>query len=164
LVAWYQAPSGSQIFSADRGDVDNLAGLLRAHHRQNQLAEPRQPEHIDLELPPPFVERHVFQRAVGAVAGIVDQDVDASRLVLDRVHRGDDRNIVRQVELEQSGAGGGEAGHAVEASGARENTIAGGKERAGRGFADPGGCAGHKSCLSICAVPTADPHPQRHAL
>jgi len=79
--------------------------------------------------------------------GIVDQDVDAACAAFDRFDGDNDRGIVGQVELEQGRAGGGEGGHAVEAAGAGEDLVTGGEQRAGRGFADPGGCARDESCL-----------------
>ena len=51
--------------------------------RGDELGEARQTEDVDLELAAGLVDRDVLDGAVGAVAGVVDQDVDASGLLQD---------------------------------------------------------------------------------
>ena len=65
------------------GDVHDRPGAMRAHVRQRQLGEPDRAEHVDLELAAALVDLDVFQCAVRAVAGVVDQHVDAAGLLDD---------------------------------------------------------------------------------
>ena len=53
----------------------------------DQLGEPGQAEHVDLELAPRLVDRDVLDRAVGAVAGVVHEYVDPALLVDDPLRR-----------------------------------------------------------------------------
>ena len=71
-----------------------------AHVRHHELDEPREPEDVDLELPSRLVDRHVLDRAVGPVAGVVDQDVDAALLVDHPLDAGDHRRVVGDVHGE----------------------------------------------------------------
>jgi hypothetical protein len=43
----------------------------------DELGEPGRAEDVDLELVAGLGQGHIFQRAVGTVAGVVDHDVDA---------------------------------------------------------------------------------------
>ena len=78
--------------------------------------EPRQAEDVDLELPPGLVDRHVLDGAVGPVARVVDQHVDATLLVDDPLHAGDHRRVVGDVHREGVHASLGEPGHPVDAT------------------------------------------------
>ena len=61
----------------DGGDVDDAAGVLRSHLRQDQPAEFRQAEEVNLQLGARLGFGHILHGAEVAVAGIVDQHVDA---------------------------------------------------------------------------------------
>jgi hypothetical protein len=68
--------------------------VLLRHVRQDELGESRGAEHVDFELAAGFFHRYVFDGAVGAVAGVVDQDVDAALLGEDPVDPGPHRLMV----------------------------------------------------------------------
>ena len=61
---------------ADAADVDDPARSLLAHVGRHELDQPGQAEDVDLELAPRLVDRDVLDRAVRAVAGVVDQHVE----------------------------------------------------------------------------------------
>jgi hypothetical protein len=71
-----------------------------AHVRQDELDQACQAEDVDLDLGARLVHRDVLDGAVGAVTGVVDQDVDAARVADDRVDGRADRVVVGDVEAE----------------------------------------------------------------
>jgi hypothetical protein len=75
-----------------------------AHVRRHQLGQPGEPEDVHVELTPGLVERHVLDRAVRAVTGVVDQDVDPPLLLDDPGDAGNHRGIVCDVHREHMGA------------------------------------------------------------
>ena len=80
FVAWYQAPSGSYILPPIDETFTIRTAVLRAQVREDELGEPREPEDVDLELAAGLLHRHVLERAVGPVAGVVHEHVDAALL------------------------------------------------------------------------------------
>ena len=98
---------------AHRRDVDDPARLLRTHHRQGELGQPRETEQIDLELSPGIGERNVLEGPAATVAGVVDEDVQARRFRPDRVDRGNDRRVIRQVKEKKLSALPRERRHSV---------------------------------------------------
>lgn len=93
-------PQRGVDLSAHGGDVDNCARTLIAHMRQGELDQPHRPKHIDLELGAGFLHRHILDRAVGAVARVVDKHVEPVLLGDNgrntRLHRCIIRHIHRQ--------------------------------------------------------------------
>ena len=73
--------------AADGGHVDDPAPPRGTHCGKDQLRHPRQAEDIDFELPAALRQLHLLQRAEGAVAGIVHQDIDPALLPSDRGRR-----------------------------------------------------------------------------
>jgi len=61
--------------AADRGDLDDPPGPLRAHDRQRRLGQPDHAEQVGVHLGPEVLEVHVFDGADVGIAGVVDQDV-----------------------------------------------------------------------------------------
>ena len=52
---------------------------MRPHPGENGLGDGDQPEEVDLQLPANLLVGCGFQGAQGAVAGIVDEDVDLTK-------------------------------------------------------------------------------------
>ena len=91
---------------------------------QDELGQPGGAEDVDLELVAGFVQGHVFQRAVGAVAGVVDQDVDAACLGEDLLDTGLHGCVVGDVHRQGADAGLGEVLHPFDAPGGGVDRVA----------------------------------------
>ncbi len=112
------------------------------HRRSHQLGEPGQPEDVDLELPPRLVQRHVLDRAVGAVPRVVDEYVDPAVLVEDPLDAGGHGRVVGDVHPEHAHPGVGQGDHPVDAAGDGVH-LEPGLLQAQRGLlADPAGSSG----------------------
>ena len=127
---------------AHGGDVDDGARALGAHVRGDQLGEATQAEDVDLELTAGLVDRDVLDGPVGAVAGVVDQDVDAAGLLQDAVHAGGHRGVVGHVHGQRADTVGGQGLEAVGAAGRTVDDVAQRLEFASSVLADAGGGAG----------------------
>ena len=64
--------------SRQRRDVDDLAAAAAAHAGQDGLDHPPRPERVGVELAPQLLLGAELGRPVQAVAGVVDQHVDAA--------------------------------------------------------------------------------------
>jgi hypothetical protein len=87
---------------------DDVAGVTAAHVRQDRLDHRHGAEHVDRELGPDLIEARLLDRALEAVAGIVDQHVDPAGLaqrVLDALAHA---RFVRDVEQDAEGSPWGE--------------------------------------------------------
>ena len=123
-----------------------------AHVRGDQLAEPGQAEHVDLELAPGLVDRDVLDRAVRAVAGVVDEYVDPAGLAdhpLDARHH---RGVVGDVHGERVHAGRLQGGHPLEATRDGVHLEAGLVQTEGGLLADAAGSTGDECDASAHAV------------
>ena len=78
---------------------------------QDELGEPGGAEDVDLELVAGLGQGHVFERAVGAVAGVVDQHVDAAFFGEDLLDPGLHRLVVGDVHRQRADTGRGEVLH-----------------------------------------------------
>ena len=65
--------------SADGRELDEVTRALLAQHRQCRLRDVDDAEEVRLDLRPEDVVRHVFDRCIDAVTGIVDDDVEAAK-------------------------------------------------------------------------------------
>ena len=104
--------------AADRRDVDDAPGALRAHRRQHELREAGEPEHVDVELATGLLERNVFDRSVRAVPGVVHEQVDPAGLGEDAVDGRGHARVVGHIESEHADAMRLERGHPVHAASA----------------------------------------------
>jgi hypothetical protein len=128
--------------AAHGGDVDDLARPVLAHVRQDELGQPSRAEDVDLELVASLVHRDVLNRAVGAVAGVVHEHVNATRVGNDLFDSGLQRGVVGDVHGDGVDARLGEVVRALDAAGGGVDGVAGLGEFEGGGFADAGGGAG----------------------
>ena len=136
--------------AAHRADVHDGATALLAHVRQHELRQAHRAEHVDVELAARLVERHVLDGAVGAIAGVVDQDVDAAGLGDDLLDTGAHGVVVGDVHRQRPDAAAREL---LEALGAARGAVDGVAELvqlqggdladAGGGSGDEGGLGGH---------------------
>jgi hypothetical protein len=78
-----------------------LSRPLLLHERRYDLGEPGKAENIDLELTPRFVEGDVFDRSVGAIAGIVHEDINAALFGADLSVCLDDGTVIGEVERQK---------------------------------------------------------------
>ena len=134
---------------ADRGDVDDAATALRAHVRHDQLNEPGQAEDVHLELAARLAQRHVFDRAVGAVAGVVDQHVDPPGRGDDLLDAVGDGRLVGEIHPEDPHAELAELTHRLQTPRDGVNGESVFVQQAGGVFADPGRCTGHERNLGV---------------
>ncbi len=109
--------------------------------RQDGLGRPGGCEDIDLELGVALVRGNVFEGAVGAVAGIVDQDVDAA-LFLDDAVEGAGGGVVGDVQGERAYALRLQVAKALQAAGGSVRDVALAGEASGDIGADSGGGSG----------------------
>jgi hypothetical protein len=72
----------------------------RAHVRQHQLRKAGKAEEIHLELPARLLQRHVLDRAHGAVTCAIDQHIDAAFVVNDALYALNHRRVVGNVHAE----------------------------------------------------------------
>jgi hypothetical protein len=122
----------------DRAGVDDGRRRRPAQVRQRRAGHPDDAEHVDLEHPAPLVELVGLDRALGADAGVVDHDVDATEPLGRGGHPGADRVVVGHVD--------GEAGQSVgQVAGPQVEDGDGGAplgQQARRGQPDPAGATG----------------------
>ena len=110
--------------------------------RGDELGEAPQTEDVDLELAAGLVDRDVLDGPVGAVAGVVDQDVDAAGLLQDAVHAGVHGGVVGHVHGQRADAVSGQGLETVSAAGGAVDDVAQRLELAGGVLANTGGGAG----------------------
>ncbi len=93
-----EAEVGEGVDAADRRDLDDVAGALRAHDRQRRLRHPQRAEHVGLDLRAGFLLADLLDRAELAVAGIVDDDVEPAEASVRLGDRRIDGALVVDVE------------------------------------------------------------------
>ena len=119
------------------------------HRRQHELREPHCAKHVGLELAAHVVERYFLDRAVLAIARIVDENADRAEAPLDGFDRGAPRRLVGDVEREGLAAHGAEFVERRGISRRRECLVAGGAERQRSGVADAARAAGDEDGTSL---------------
>jgi hypothetical protein len=132
--------------AGDGADVDDPASS-RPYQREKCLSDGQQPEHVDLELPPHFLERDVLQRPAHGDAGVVDQAGDpggTGRLGHRPRRRGDLFGVgdVEQNPPKRGGRPGGETGPILGTADPGKDRVAAAVEREGARLPDTGGCPG----------------------
>ena len=133
--------------AGDGCDVDDPSGAGSAHVRQHELAHPRQPEHVDLELAPGHLDGDVLDRTEDRVAGVVDEDVDAAVLGDDIVDEGHHRVVVAHVDDVRGHPLRAEGLEALEAPGGPDDGPPRLGEGDGGGLADARGGTGPANFL-----------------
>ena len=116
-----------------------------AHARQDQLGEPHQAEEVGLELAAYLRHRHLLDRPVQPVAGVVDQRADRPGVSL---HGGDGRGhgrLVGHVKRHGGDATAGQIGERVHPPGGRVHAQPGMVQADRGGAADPGRAAGDEN-------------------
>ena len=106
------------------------------------MGEASQAEDVDLELAAGLVDRDVLDGPVGAVAGVVDQDVDAAGLLQDAVDAGAHGGVVGHVHGQRADAIGGQGLETVGTTGRTVDDVAQRLELADGVLADAGGGTG----------------------
>ena len=114
------------------------------HAGQDELDQPGGAEQVHVELAAGLVQRHVLDGSVGAVAGVVDQDVDAAGLGEDLLDAQRGRFLVGDVHGERSDAALAQVGHPVGAAGHAVDDETGVLETECGRFSDPGRGSGHE--------------------
>ena len=130
-----------------RADVDDAAPALLAHAGQHELRHADEAEDVGLELAAHVVERHLLDRAVLRVAGVVHEHADGAFDLLDR---GDGRCIDASSVTSQGehlAALRLEIGDRLEAAGGRVDVVPSLGEVLGRRAADAGRAAGDEDGL-----------------
>jgi hypothetical protein len=145
LVA--EAATGEGEPAAHRAQVDDLAPPLGAHAGEHELAHPDQPEHIRVELAADLIHRHRLDRAILAVAGVVDENADRALLLRDGLYSLSHRPLVGDVEREQLGALGFEHRHRIRVARGCIDIPAAVGEELRRGVADARRAAGDEHGL-----------------
>ena len=110
-------PEGHGNTPRHRGDVQDAPAALCAHMRQHKLGEARQTEEVHLELAACLVDRHIFNSAVGAVARVVDEHVNAAFCINNLLHGGFHGGLIGNVNAERFHALGGELFNLLNAAG-----------------------------------------------
>ena len=108
------------------------------------MGHARQPEDVDVELPPPFSQGHFLQRSVGTVAGVVDQHVDPAVGRDDHGHRGRHRFLGGDVQRQDGHAGCFSGSILLHTAGSGVHRKAGRSELNGSLETDAGGRTGDK--------------------
>jgi hypothetical protein len=110
----------------------------------DELDQPRQAEEVDLELSTCDVDRDVLDRAVRAVAGVVDEHVEATVLREDAFDAGRHRVLVGDVHRERRDAGLLDPLHPVDPAGHGVRREAGLEQADRRPLPDPARAPGHQ--------------------
>ena len=100
------APERKGHPAAHRAEVDDAAAAGGAHPGQHELAHPRQAEDVGLEHGPHLVHVDLLDRAVLAVAGVVDEGADGAVGRLDLGDGRRHRRVVGDVERRSRGRPG----------------------------------------------------------
>jgi len=98
LGSMIPGPQQRPHFPANGGDVDNSSRALLAHDGQRRLNHVRYSKDIHLELVAGCIQGYFFNRAVEAIARIVDQDINTPALRDNLRHKGINTLAFRQVE------------------------------------------------------------------
>ncbi len=117
---------------------------------QDELDQAGGAEEIHLELAASFLQRHVLDSAVGAVARVVHQDVDAAGLgedLLDAQSRG---FVVGDIHREGLDAALAQVLHPIGTAGHAVHQEAGLMQAQGGRLPDSRGCPGDESDLLMC--------------
>ena len=88
------------VMPADRRHLDDVPAALGAQERQRRLGNPQRAEHVGLDLVARFGFREFLDEAELAVAGVVDDDVEAPEVVVRRGDGGEIRVAIGHVELD----------------------------------------------------------------
>ena len=113
------------------------------------MDEPGGAEDIHLELPAGLVEGHVLDCSVGAITGVVHQDVDAAGLGKDLLDAELRRLLIRDVHDERLHSVLAQVRHAIGTPGHAVDEEPGFLQPEGGGRSDPGGCTGDKCHLLV---------------
>ena len=93
------------------GDVDDAATVLAAHDGEHEARHLGEAEDVDLQLVAGILEGHALDGAEVAVAGIVDEHVNAAFALQDGVHTLAARGVVGDIESQGRDAVGLEGLH-----------------------------------------------------
>ena len=107
-----------------RGDVQDAPAALCAHMRQHQLGEAREAEEVHLELAACLVNGDIFNGAVGSVARVVDEHVNAAFCVNDLLYGGFHGFFIGNVQAERFYTLGGELFNLLNAAGGTVDGVA----------------------------------------
>ena len=89
--------------AADRRDVDDDAALVRPEMRQNGFGGFQQTNHVHVELTPDLIHRRSLKQTIGAIAGVVQQDVDRAEPLFGRRDRRVNLVAIGDVKREGNG-------------------------------------------------------------
>ncbi|MCY1243752.1 hypothetical protein D9M72_567840 [compost metagenome] len=135
------AGEGRHQHAGDAADVHHQPAAP-AQQREQRAGQADDGEDVGLELPADVLRAAVQQRAHGAVAGVVDQHVEAPGFHLQACDELGDGRLVVDVQAHAVEAGEVQAGDVLIAPGAGPDLVAGAEERLGEGAADAAGAAG----------------------
>ena len=142
------AVAGARGAAGDRGDVDDVPAALGGavlELVEEDLGGGDRAEQVDLDHLPVVGALVGGEGAEQHHAGVVDQDVRATELLLDALGGGDDAVAVGDVGLDRDGAVAelvSDGGDAVDAAGEERDAVAARGEGARGGLTDAGGGAG----------------------
>lgn len=133
----------------DAGDVDDLAGALLAHYREDGLDAAEGPEEIDFHDGPGVGGFGFFDGRTHAEAGVVDEDVDATKFFEGGLDEPGDVGVVGDIgdDREQVGVSGGELPERRFVAGRDDDTSTGTGEGERGFFADAAGGTGNDDDL-----------------
>ena len=120
------------------------------------MRQPHRAEHVDVELTTGFLQWHVLDRSIRAVTGIVDQHVEASRLVDDPGDAGPHLVVVGDVHHQRTDSGRGQGFEPVEAAGGAVDDDAGCRQGAGGCLTDPEDAPVTRAILVLMGSPTTN--------
>ena len=92
--------------------------------RQHQLGEAREAKEVHLELVACLVDGDVFNGAVGSVAGVVDEHVNATFCINNLLYGGFHGRLIGNVQTERFHALGGKLFNLLNAAGGTVDGVA----------------------------------------
>jgi hypothetical protein len=140
-----RAEAGHGDHAAHRADLDDRAGAALAHVRERRPGQRDRAEVHRLHHVAEVVGLDLLDRADGAVAGVVDEHVEAAEAVERRGHRGGDLPAVGHVErhgMDAVGRGGDEVGERPGAPRRGDDAVAAGERGLHELAAEAGVAAG----------------------
>ncbi len=138
------AEAGKGELTADAADVDDGAGALGAEGRQEGAGDGDGAEEVGFKLGAEFGFGGFFDSADGAIAGVVDEHVDATEVSESGAGGGGDLSRIGDIESERQDTIGGEGRDGGETGGVArgdDDAVALFDGICGEGLAEAGGCA-----------------------
>ncbi|VVM58710.1 hypothetical protein PS623_01144 [Pseudomonas fluorescens] len=129
----------------DATDVNDQAAIT-PQQREQRASDPNQGEHVGFELLAQPIDTAIEHRAHGAVAGIVDEDIEAAMAGLQLICEACQLGTVIDVQLSRGKARCSQLGNGFGLARGGPDLMTGITKGIGKGAADAAGATGNQDC------------------